>query len=115
MTMIAIFLLLSARGPSRAKWAVFMLFVIGLISFGGRTALVVTTVILAGWGALVFLARGMSGQLQLRDLGLALLVAIAVPATGLLILTQTSIGERLMSHLFWDESAGARVVQWQVL
>lgn len=114
MTMIGIFLLLSVR-PTGLKWAMFMLYVIGLISFGGRAALSVTTVILAGWGTLVFLGRGLSGRLQLRDMGLALLAGILVPAFGLLIITQTSIGERLMSHLFWDESAGARVAEWQVL
>jgi hypothetical protein len=115
MTMMAIFLLLAVPGRSVLKWSTFMLFIMGLISFGGRSALLLTTVILAVWGTLVFLVRGLSGQLQFRELVLALLAAIAVPAFGLLIITQTSIGERLMSHLFWDESAGARVVQWQVL
>ena len=115
ITMIAMFLLLSVPRLSRMHWLMFTVFYIGLISFGGRTALVVTTLILGGWGTLTLVGRGLSRQLQLRDLVIALLAAVAVPAVGFLIITHTSIGERLMSHLFWDESADTRATQWHVL
>jgi hypothetical protein len=115
MTMIAMVLMLAM--PMALAWraALGLLFLAGLISFGGRTALALTMLTLAGYGCTWFARQVVSRRLRPWHLTAVLITLIVVPLFLWAIATQTSTGERLIAHLYWDESAQNRVVQLQVL
>ncbi len=93
----------------------FGLLSVGLLAFGGRTALlfsIIGMIFLAGRSiALGLSKRRLSGKLVASVL-LALLV---VPPAGYAVLNYTPIGIRIASHFFVDESAETRSVQWRVM
>jgi len=88
---------------------------IGLLSFGGRTALVATLGLLALRVIMVFGRDLMQGRINGRLLGTVLLaIAILGPVT-MVLLTTTSVGERLAATAYYDDSAKVRADQWRVL
>jgi len=115
MTMIAMVLMLAM--PMALAWraALALLFLAGLISFGGRTALLLTVVTLAGYGCTWFARQVASRRLRPWHLAAVLIAVVVVPLFLWVIATQTPAGERLVAHLYWDDSAQNRTVQLQVL
>lgn len=93
----------------------FGLLSIGLLAFGGRTALlfgIIGMIFLATHSIALGLAkRQLSGKLVASVL-LALLV---IPPAAFAVLNYTPIGIRIASHFFVDESAETRSVQWRVM
>jgi hypothetical protein len=115
MTMMAMVLMLAT--PMALAWraALALLFLAGLISFGGRTALALTILTLAGYGCVWFGRQVVSRRLRPWHLAGVLVTLIVVPLFLWAVATQTSAGERLITHLYWDESAQNRTVQFQIL
>jgi hypothetical protein len=115
MTMIAMVLIMAM--PLALAWraALALLFLAGLISFGGRTALALTVVTLAGYGCTWFARQVVSRRLRPWHLAAVVITMLVVPAFIWAVATQTSAGERLMAHMYWDDSAQNRAVQFQVL
>jgi hypothetical protein len=114
-TSMAMFLLLKMRMNGLLKGALFTLFLIGLLSFGGRAALG-TTVVLIGLATSVALIRGVVR----RDLSMGFIGAIAaalvvLPPLLIVVLVGTDIGSRIITHMYFDESADVRNMQWLVL
>jgi hypothetical protein len=115
ITSMATFLLLRMRMSGVLKAALFATFLIGLLSFGGRAALGVT-VIMVSLGAFVVLLRGVvMRNLSLGFVGAIGAAVVILPLLTLVIITSTDIGERILSHLYLDESASVRNLQWLVL
>jgi len=114
-TAMGLFVLLRMRMSGILKGVLFTTFIIGLLSFGGRAALLVTSVI-------VVIATGvvlMRGMIR-RDLSPGFVGAIAaaliiLPPILILLLTSTDIGTRIATHMYMDESADVRNLQWLVL
>jgi hypothetical protein len=95
--------------------ASFGLLSIGLLAFGGRTALAVSilaVIFLAFRGIILGLAQR---QISPRLVASVLLGTMLLPPLGYGVLNYTPIGVRITSHLFVDESAETRSVQWRVL
>jgi hypothetical protein len=115
MTMIAMVLMLAMPMVLAWRAALALLFLAGLISFGGRTALLLTVVTLAGYGFTWFARQVASRRLRPWHLAAVLIALVVVPLFLWAIATQTPAGERLVAHLYWDESAQNRAVQLQVL
>jgi hypothetical protein len=113
--MMAIFMLLRMRMKGLVKAALFTTLLVGLLSFGGRAALG-TTLALLVLSAVVVLLRG----IITRNLSMGLVSAIGaalliLPPLMLILITSTGVGERILTHLYLDDSAQVRNLQWQVL
>lgn len=114
-TSLAVFLVMGMRLRNWISGLLIGALFIGLMSFGGRAALAVTILIVV-LAAMVRLAIA----LVRRRLSLSFLAAIAagallLPVLLVAVVTFTDVGTRIMSHLYMDNSADVRVVQWRVL
>jgi len=66
--------------------------------------------------ALFQLASGLAtGRLNVGFLGAFIAGVILLPALFVILATMTDVGARITSHLYLDDSAEVRVVQWRVL
>jgi hypothetical protein len=115
VTAMALFLVLGMRLPGWLKAAAFAAFVIGLMSFGGRAALI-TTVLMIAAATLFQMASGLATRrLNVGFLGAFIAGVILLPALFVVLTTYTDVGMRITSHLYLDESADIRIIQWRVL
>jgi hypothetical protein len=114
-TSMATFMLLRMRMNGVLKAALFTTLLIGLLSFGGRAALG-TTLIMLGVAAIVVLLRGVvMRNLSMGFVGALGAAVVILPPLMLMLITSTDIGERILTHMYMDESADARGLQWLVL
>jgi hypothetical protein len=114
-TMMATFMLLRMRMNATLKAGLFTIFLVGLLSFGGRAALG-TTLMLLVLGASVVLVRGIvSRNLSMGFVGMIATAVLILPPMMLMLITSTDIGERILTHLYVDDSAQVRSIQWLVL
>ncbi|HEY0181711.1 MAG TPA: VpsF family polysaccharide biosynthesis protein [Rhodopila sp.] len=114
-TSMATFLLLRMRMAGLLKAALFTTLLIGLLSFGGRAALA-TTVIMVGVAAAVVLVRGVvMRNLSMGFVGSIAAAVVILPPLMLMLITSTDIGARILSHMYVDDSAQVRSLQWLVL
>jgi hypothetical protein len=116
MTEMAVLLLAQMRLSPRLTLVIGGPLMLGLVSFGGRTALLVTmlTILLIGG---VYMVRGVADRTIKPMVILGAILAVVVTAVLLwFIVTQTAIGERLAGKLsFNDNSAETRNFQWLIL
>ena len=115
VTMMGVFVLLARQAHPVLKAAVGALLLVGLLAWGGRTALAVTLLILIGIGTVHVAKAGLT-----RNLSLMLAVTVVLTLVGGLaavwfLTTQTSIGERALNRLYFDDSASSRTLQFQIL
>ena len=90
-------------------------FVIGLLAYGGRGALV-TTVLLVVSASLFQLASGlMTRRLNVGFACAFVAGVLLLPALFSVVTNTTHLGSRVMTHMYLDESAEVRIVQWRVL
>jgi hypothetical protein len=115
MTMIGVVLLLATPMAPLWRGVLLCLSLAGLISFGGRTAFALTLLTLAGYGGAWLGRRLLLRQLQLRHVALAVIVLLVIPMFVWALASETSAGERLFGHLYWDDSAQSRAYQLRVL
>ena len=93
----------------------FVLILIGLLAFGGRTALFVT-VGMSGLAAFWVVMSGIiKRNLKLEVMGYILVAVVVLPIVAAIIITQTTIADRIVDTLYFDDSAEVRVFQWTVL
>ena len=114
-TALAVFLLLGMRlGNWTAGFLLGVLFV-GLMSFGGRAALAVTilVIVVASLGRLVISL--VQRRLSLSFLAAVMAGAMLLPVLLVGLVMYTDVGIRIMSHLYMDNSADVRVIQWRIL
>jgi len=67
--------------------------------------------VFVGWRGVEMLSRLRRRALRRSDVAAVFCAATVVPAALALLLTQTGVGARLVSHLYWDDSAQVRNVQ----
>ncbi len=89
--------------------------VVGLMSFGGRAALGTTMLMIVSAALFQF-----ASSLVKRDMNLGFLAAfvagsILIPVLIAVLLTETNVGQRIAQHLYADDSANVRVIQWRIL
>lgn len=115
VTSMATFMLLRMRMNGLLKAALFTTFLIGLLSFGGRAALG-TTLIMVGLATAVVLFRGVvMRNLSMSFVGTIAAAVVILPPLMLMLITTTDIGDRILTHMYIDESAQVRNLQWLVL
>ena len=112
MMMMALTLAPKAKGSRLAYQALIWA---ALVSFGGRMALGVT-LLNAGAGVA---ARGWRLLLARDRRATWTVLAACTGALGcaalLMAAFSAGLGDRLVAHMYWDESAQVRLAQWQVL
>ncbi len=115
ITAMAIFLLYSMRLRFLVAGPIFAVLLVALFAFGGRTALGVTLVVSVLFAFYTLMAGIIKRDLKL-DFVLAILVAVTViPIFVTIIVTQTTIADRIMDSLYYDDSAAVRSTQWAIL
>ncbi len=115
MGMIGLFLASSPRLPFLVRSVMLPLMGLGLLAFGGRTALVLSVLLFGAWQAWELGRRLLQRRLTAADVLLVPALGVLVPLLALVVLTQTSLGERIATHFYWDESAQVRSVQWNIV
>jgi hypothetical protein len=115
ITQMGVFLMLAMHLSRTWTAGLLGLFMLGLIGFGGRTALLVGGGTLALLGVGWVLREAVMRRLDARMTAAAVTAAILVPLALWVVLTATPIGVRLAGKLYFDESAAVRNVQWSVL
>lgn len=114
ITSMAIFMLYAMRLRFILTAPMFAVLLVGLFAFGGRTALAVTLAV-SGLTALFALGAGIVRRNLKLDFVLAIVAAsIAIPLMIAVIVTQTSIADRIIDTLYYDGSAQARATQFEV-
>jgi hypothetical protein len=114
-TSMAVFMLLRMRMNGMLKAALFTALLIGLLTFGGRAALG-TTLIMVTLAAAVALLRGVvMRNLSMGFVGAVAAATLILPPLMVVLVTSTDIGERILTHMYVDDSAEVRSLQWAVL
>jgi hypothetical protein len=115
VTSMGVWLLFSMRLRPWISAAIVALLAAGLFSFGGRGALSITlgTVVVAG--GIFLLMKLVRRALTPRILSCTLLAVVLLPLLLVLLGSQTSIGNRIVTHFYVDESAMVRAQQWDLL
>jgi len=115
VTTMAIVLLYAMRTRIWIMVPVYTLLLVGLLAFGGRTALAVTLLISA-MAAMFMVARSILTRRLELDLALTIVCgAIIVPLAVAYVVSETTIGDRIFNSLYFDDSAMVRETQWRVL
>jgi hypothetical protein len=114
-TSFAIFLVLALDLSFLTTGILVGIFALGLLSFGGRAALAITFALLLLRGGLEFVTGIFRRKFSMRlfvamCLGLFVLLPMAA-----FIVTNTTIGDRIVNNWYFDDSAEVRVIQWQIL
>jgi polysaccharide biosynthesis protein VpsF len=115
VTVMAIYLLYAMRPRFWIMAPVFLVLLVGLLSFGGRTALgVVSIVIIAA--TCINLVRGILTRHLELDFIFSMVCGVLVLPIALAVLFETTtIGDRIMTSFYFDDSARVRTTQWAVL
>ena len=114
ITAMAIFLLYGMRPRFIFAAPILGILLVGLLAYGGRTALGVTLIVTV-LATIYQLIVGVVRRNLKLDFVLAVVAgAIIIPLVITVIVTQTSIAERIMDTLYFDSSAQARTTQWEV-
>lgn len=113
MTEIGILLLIAIRPSPKVALALALPLMIGLISFGGRSSLLVCAATVLSIGGYFMLRRMLDRTLRPVVILGAIIGVVAVIGLFVYLLTETSIGVRLAGKLsFSDDSTASRSVQW---
>ncbi len=114
VTSMAIFLLYQMRLRLMLAGPLFILMLLGLLAFGGRTALGVTTVVSLGAAAYVLISGILNRRLSLGFVLTLLTAVVIIPAVFALIASQTTIADRIIHNFYYDDSAAVRATQWDI-
>jgi hypothetical protein len=115
VTSMALFLVIGMRLRWWFAAFAFGWLVVGLMSFGGRAALGTTMLMIAAAALFQFASSLVKKEINLGFLAAFVGGSILIPVLMTILLTQTDVGQRIVGHLYQDDSAYARVIQWRVL
>jgi polysaccharide biosynthesis protein VpsF len=115
LCILGVFLGLAATRRPVPRLLLLAMLMLGLLAFGGRAALATTIVALMLLGGVLLLRRVATRRLGLQAGIATVAAAILLGLAGWLVLTETSLGARILAHLSFDDSAAARTVQWRTL
>jgi hypothetical protein len=114
-TSMAIFMLLRMRMNGMLKAALFTTLLIGLLTFGGRAALGVTLVMVTTAATVALVCGLVMRNLSVGFMGAIAAATLILPPLMVMLVTSTDIGERILTHMYVDDSAEVRSLQWAVL
>ncbi len=114
ITTMAVFLVYTMRMRFISASAIFAILLVGLFAYGGRTALgvVLAFTLMAAFCMLIY---GIVRRNLKPDFVLAVVAgAIVIPILVVVIVTQTSIADRIVDTLYYDDSAEVRAIQFKI-
>jgi hypothetical protein len=114
VTSMAVFLLFAMRLRLVFSAPIYGLLLVGLLAFGGRTALGVTLLMSVGTAIYLLFAGIIRRNLKLDLIVIIVSAAIFIPILLAIIITQTSIADRIMDTLYFDGSAQTRATQLEI-
>ena len=114
ITSMAVFLLYAMRLRFIVAAPTLGILLVGLLAFGGRTALGVTLIVTTLVAVYKLLTGIIRRNLKLDFILAVLAAAVIVPMLITVIVTQTSIADRIIDTLYYDDSAAARATQWEI-
>lgn len=93
-------------------WLLFLipLLVIALLAFGGRTALVMSVVLLIIWGAYYFFRGIIRRTFDVRLVFSLIFMTFLVAGSIVALTFSLELGERIFQNLSWDTSAQSRIL-----
>ncbi len=115
ITAMAIFLIYSVRMRFIVAAPIFAVLLVALFGFGGRTALGVTLVVSVLSAFYQFMAGIIRRDLKLDFVLTVVVAGLVVPIIIAIVVTQTTIGDRIVDTLYYDDSAAVRTTQWAIL
>jgi hypothetical protein len=115
VTSMALFLVIGMRLRWWFAAFAFSWLVVGLMSFGGRAALGTTMLMIASAALFQFASSLVKREINLGFLAAFVGGSILIPVLIAVLLTETNVGQRIAEHLYEDDSAYVRVIQWRVL
>ncbi len=115
LSMVATFLTLALATGRTRRLMLLALCLLGLLAFGGRTALGVTCAILVVWRLCALVRKLLSRQLSAVDVLGTLAALVLVPVATAALLLATPIGSRIAARFYLDDSARVRNLQWSIL
>jgi hypothetical protein len=115
VTSMALFLVIAMRLRWWFAAFAFAWLVVGLMSFGGRAALGTTLLMIASAALFQFASGLVKREINLGFLAAFVGGSIFIPVLMAVLLTETNVGQRIAEHMYADDSAYARVIQWRVL
>ena len=115
MSSMAVFLLLRMKINAVLKGVLFTILLIGLLSFGGRAALGMTVVLVLVATTVRLLVGLVRRDLPLDFVGAIAVGAMLLPPVLLAVIGSTDIGDRIFTHMYLDDSAKVRSIQWAIL
>jgi hypothetical protein len=116
VTSMSVYLSITMRLPIWLSGIVLALLGAGLLSFGGRAALSVTTISLIIAGGTFLSIKIARRGLTLGVIGAALAAIVLLPMFFAVLVTETNLGARIVSTIFFnDNSSEVRSFQWEVL
>ena len=114
VTSMAFFLLYSMRPRFSVTAPTIIFLLIGLLAYGGRAALGVT-IVLSALAAFYLLLAGLLRRNLTPNFVLSIAAAVIIlPIVMWIVITQTTIGDRIADTLYFDSSAQVRQTQWAV-
>ena len=114
ITSMAVYLLYTMRMRVIFAAPMFGILLVGLLAYGGRTALGITLIITVLMAFFALFNGIIRRNLKLDFVLVMVAGAIILPIFIALIVTQTSIADRIMDTLYFDGSAAARTTQWEI-
>ncbi len=115
VTSMGVWLLLSMRLRPWLSGVAIALLAAGLFSFGGRATLLITLGAVVVAGVIFLLIKLVNRTLTPVILTSTLLAVLLLPLLLVLLGSQTSIGNRVVTHFYVDDSVMVRAQQWDVL
>jgi hypothetical protein len=115
VTSMAIFLIYSMRMRFIFAVPIWAVFLVALFAFGGRAALGVTLGVSTLFALYTLVAGVIKRDLKIDFVLAVLFAAVAVPIFVAIIVTQTTIADRILDTLYYDDSAEVRTIQWAIL
>jgi hypothetical protein len=113
-TMSGVFLILATPMNVVFKALSVLAFLLSLLNYGGRTALIVTLVTLGFLAVRAVAVAAIRGSLRIGRLVGGVAFTVAGTILVLSIAVQFGLGERIAKRLYWDESAQARSIEFEV-
>jgi hypothetical protein len=112
--MSGVFLILATPMNVVFKALSVLAFLLSLLNYGGRTALIVTLVTLGFLAVRAVAVAAIRGSLRIGRLVGGVAFTVAGTILVLSIAVQFGLGERIAKRLYWDESAQARSIEFEV-
>jgi hypothetical protein len=109
LTAVMIFLVLGCLLSKSGKVLVGSFLAVGLIAFGGRSAMVLFALCYIVYIAIVFWLKALRRQLTWGDLALLSGGAAFAPVPIVLIFAFTPFGQMMLERMTWDDSAASRI------